>query len=176
MIARRRAFKAAAALARHLADPVFAREWLLAGWRLDAEGKARVVDLTEVYPEAERLDVELGAVRYLRWNMDPLERFALGALAGIRRPRRIFEIGTFDGAATLTLAMNAPDAVIDTLDLHPDDPRSAVARGEIGSAGERLDGHTAQTRVTQYYVGPQGFDFTPWARSVDLVLVDAGHT
>jgi predicted O-methyltransferase YrrM len=175
MIRRVKAMKATAALARHLVKPGFARAWLLAGWHLEAEGRAPLVDLSDTYPDANRLSVDLGTMKNLRWNMDPNERFVLGMLAQIRQPRRIFEIGTFDGASTLVLAMNAPGAVIDTLDLHPDDPRSASARGEIGAAGEQLEGRPERDRVRQHYVGPDGFDFAPWAGSVDLVLVDAGH-
>jgi predicted O-methyltransferase YrrM len=175
MIRRMKAVKATAALARHLLKPGFAREWLLAGWHREAEGKAPLIDLADTYPGADRLSVDLGTVRYLKWNMDPTERFVLGMLAQICQPRRIFEIGTFDGAATLVLAMNAPDAMIDTLDLHPDDPRSAAARGEIGAAGEQLEGRPERDRIRQHYVGPDGFDFAPWAGCVDLVLVDAGH-
>src|SRR5690349_4608970 len=48
------------------------------------------------------------------------ESVTLGLLCAHLRPPRIFEIGTFKGLSTLTMAMNTPeDTEIFTLDLDP---------------------------------------------------------
>jgi Methyltransferase domain len=90
-------------------------------------------------------------------------------LAGICRylkPRRIFEIGTYTGSSTLVMAINAPhDTEILTLDLEPSD--------KIGSAFRHT---TYNSRIQQLYGNSLEFDYTPYAGSVDLVLVDANHS
>jgi predicted O-methyltransferase YrrM len=171
-----RAQQAALSLGRHLADPAFAREWVLAGLRLDAEGKAAHLGFRDAYPEAFRLRVKLGDVTFGRWNMDPFEQYVLGALAQIKQPRRIFEIGTFDGSATLTLARNAPGAEIVTLDLPPDHPASGVARGVTESVGGRFHGTPEADQITSLLGDSTTFDFTPWHGTIDLVLVDCDHS
>src|SRR5262249_2359991 len=49
-----------------------------------------------------------------------VEWLALGGICRWIRPQRVFEIGTYTGSSTLTMAMNWPDAArIYTLDLDP---------------------------------------------------------
>ena len=45
--------------------------------------------------------VAMGDMTYRVSNMDPFELYCLAAIARIRRPRTIFEVGTYDGATTL---------------------------------------------------------------------------
>ncbi len=172
----RKGLGAALSLAAHLADRRFAREWLLAGYRLDAEGKAPVREFYKLYPETAQIVVELGDIAFCDWNMDPTERFVLGAIARLHRPRRVFEFGTFDGSATLTLARNAPDAEIATLDVPTDHPASAVAKGITTGIGTRFQGTPEAERITRVTGDSATFDFAPWRGVVDLVLIDAGHT
>jgi predicted O-methyltransferase YrrM len=168
----RRELDAATALVRQLRDRSFTRDWLLAGWYREQEGQASVVGLSDVYPEVERMSIELGSVTYTSWNMDPTERFVLGALAQLTKPRRIFEFGTFDGSATWVLARNAPKAKIDTIDLPVDHPASAVAAGALSIVGERVLG---EPRVEQHFADSRSFNFDRWEGAVDMVLIDAGH-
>ena len=56
-------------------------------------------------------------------NMAPHELETVASIVATVKPKRIFEIGTFDGRTTLNMALNAPDAQIYTLDL----PASGVA-------------------------------------------------
>jgi predicted O-methyltransferase YrrM len=135
-------------------------------------GRAPTLDLAEIYPKVSGLRVDLGAISYSSWNMDPTERFILGALAQIRSPSRIFEIGTFDGSATRVLARNARGATIDTLDLPVDHPASAVATGVLAIVGDYV---RDEPSVHQHFGDSRTFDFGPWKSSVDLVLIDAGH-
>src|SRR5437764_2176273 len=91
-------------------------------------------------------------------NVTLLELTALARLVREREPRRIFEIGTFDGRTTLTLAANAPDdAVVETLDLPRDMPtRLAIERADRSyvdkpQSGSRFHGTTAARKITQLY-------------------------
>lgn len=111
--------------------------------------------------------------------MDPLEQYVLGALAQVRQPRRIFEIGTYDGATTLLLARNAPDAEVFTLDLPPEGAGAATVTEEVKNAGQgvgrRFRGTDESERITQLLGDSRTFDFGPWYGTVDFVVVDGGH-
>ena len=134
----------------------------------------------DAFPGADRVEVEMGRVRYTNQNLDPTEQFALGAICQLRRPRRIFEFGTYNGASTLILAANAPAAEVFTLDLP--DGEAAVSTVEAeranlrgGGRGERFQGRPEAARITQLLGDSTRYDLSPWAGTIDLVLVDAGH-
>nr|NGX27717.1 hypothetical protein [Chlamydiota bacterium] len=51
-------------------------------------------------------------------NLSPYEVMAIAAIITEEKPKRLLEIGTFDGNTTLQMALNAPDdAIIHTIDL-----------------------------------------------------------
>lgn len=167
---------AARAFVRHLRTPGFAKGIAVSGLRADLEPEAPVVQFLDAYPE---LEVELGAVTYRRSNLDPMEQYVLGALARLKQPKRVFEIGTYDGATTLLLARNC-DAEILTLDLPPE--RAAVIasvveeeRNVTEGVGGRFRGEPEAERITQLLGDSRMLDFSPWYGTVDLVLIDAGH-
>lgn len=168
------------ALTRHLrSDPSFVKELARAGLLADAKPKAPTMAFLDAYPEAEGCEVSMGRVAFRRSNLDPLEQYILAALCTVRKPRRIFEIGTYDGATTLVLARNAPEAEIFTLDLPPVAATAARIPEEIANAqegaGKRFAGASEADRITQLFGDSGTFDFSPWHGAVDLVLVDAGH-
>lgn len=144
------------------------------------ETRKPIHKLFDAYPEVVSVPVQMGTVTYRRENLDPAEQHALGALAQILEPKRIMEIGTFDGATTAILARNAPDAEILTLDLPPDQAAVATVAAEVANnaregVGARFRGTPDADRITQLYGDSTRFDFTPWYGTVDLVFVDAGH-
>ena len=133
----------------------------------------------EQYPSIKDLTVPMGDVRFHSSNMDPYELYCLSALALLRRPRLIFEFGTFDGATTLALARLLPESTILTLDLPDELSESAIlaqaeGRGSFAS-GERFHGTPEQDRITQLYGDSRSFDYTPWFGKIDMVVIDAGH-
>jgi predicted O-methyltransferase YrrM len=126
------------------------------------------------------MGVDMGRVTYRRSNVDPYEQFALMAIAQLRRPKRVFEIGTYNGDTTLLLAKAAPDAELWTLDLSSDDADVATDRNEAINAkesgiGVRFHGTPEADRITQLFGDSREFDFAPWNGAIDLVLVDGGH-
>jgi predicted O-methyltransferase YrrM len=157
---RRYWFSALAAFARAARRRGFLADVLRSGLTLEQEGRAQVVPMLDAYPEIEGLTVDLGSISFRRQNMDPLERFFLAALAALRQPKLIFEIGTFDGATTLLLARHAPDARVFTLDLATDQSHIGTPEG---------------ARITQLFGDSRNFDFQQWHGTADLVVVDAGH-
>jgi hypothetical protein len=83
-------------------------------------GAARPIrHLLEAFPSVSELIIDMGNVTYSHSNPDHYERFSLAALTVLREPRRILEIGTYDGATTRPLARAVPDAEVLTLDLPP---------------------------------------------------------
>ncbi len=69
-----------------------------AGLRADQDRHVPRLPFFYAYPGFADLEVDLGTVAYRHSNLDPFEQYAVGALARLHSPRRIFEIGTYDGA------------------------------------------------------------------------------
>ena len=98
-----------------------------------------------------------------------------------KSPKRIFEFGTFTGATTLNLAMNAPDdATIVTLDLSAEE-RAAMA-GERwektftdDSVGQRFRGTPHEGQIHQLLMDSRRLDERPFIGSMDFVFIDACH-
>lgn len=99
--------------------------------------------------------------------------------------QKLFEIGTFLGSTTLSLALNVPDdAQIFTLDLgtehaegasqHPSD--APLTRMHLGAQGAfDFSESPVRTKITTLTGDSKRFDFSPWSSSIDLVFVDGGH-
>lgn len=164
------------------------REIISSGLRAEAERAARsetdraasAEHILALYPELEDTKVPVGDVQLTWSNMPPAAIYALTAIIRLRRPSRIFEIGTYDGATTLHMAAAAPSAEIWTLDLpeSESDLGYYAAREGVTSkgVGHRFRGTTDGRRITQLYGDSRAFDFTRWHGTIDLVVVDAGHT
>lgn len=140
--------------------------------RRDGQGLAQFrlpgSTLDELFPEIEKLPLELRAVDLER---DPImelplaEHLTLLWLMGYCKPKRLFEIGTYTGRATLALAMaSPPESTIVTLDL---------ARN---SAGLWFEGLPQADKIRTLYGNSMDFDFSPYRASMDFVLVDGDHT
>ena len=90
------------------------------------EARIPVRRLTDLWPSPGHVTTAVGALA--DGNPSAIELFYLGAIVRASGARAMFEIGTFDGATTLQLALNSPpEAVIHTLDL----PADAVDRTRI---------------------------------------------
>ena len=99
-------------------------------------------------------------------------------------PKGFFEIGTFDGRSTLNMAINAPDAMIYTLDLPAEDIRKATL--EIHpweekyilkkNAGSRFSKKGLSNTIKQLYGDSASFDFKDYLEEIDFIFVDGSHT
>lgn len=96
--------------------------------------------------------------------------------------RRLFEIGTYNGATAWCLARNLPTAEVHTLDLPPEES-PALGYGVSDAGNRRRFEHLAyetlplgDSRVVQHWGDSATFDFAPWRGTVDLVYVDGAHS
>jgi predicted O-methyltransferase YrrM len=149
--------------------------------RGDPVPRARRRNLLEQYPNAAGMVVEMGDLTYRVSNMDPFELYCLSAIARIRKPKTIFELGTYDGTTTLWLAKTVPDAEVFTLDLPPELrsewERATLSGPEGGDGlGVRFNGTPYAAQITQLIGDSRSFDFSDYFGRMDLVLVDADHS
>ena len=115
-------------------------------------------------------------------GMPPQDLYALLRVVKWIEPKRIFEIGTFRGITTAHLALNS-DAIVYTLDLpremaanldgySPGDLKLLQSSAEIGSTYRQLN---MNGRIRQLFGDSRLFDYEPYRKSIDCVLVDGCH-
>jgi predicted O-methyltransferase YrrM len=130
-------------------------------------------ELDDLFPGASSVEIAFPAVEIQRAKSMVLplgELLTIAAICRQRRPKRVFEIGTFTGATSLLIAMNigADDELL-TLDLPITDTLGYTA-GAVFAATPYA------RKITQLYGDSRQFDFSPWYGTIDLVFIDANHT
>lgn len=121
-------------------------------------------------------------------NVRPVEAQVLGSLVKFLDPKKIFEIGTYNGFSALHLFHNSsPDAVIYTLDL-PSDKKGMKLRHDLTEAHKDIstmsrmldnfidDDALAQKRIVRLFGDSSSFDFSPYYGSIDFIFIDANHS
>jgi len=105
-------------------------------------------------------------------------------LAGLARALNVssaFEIGTFDGVTTWTLARNMSSGVVNTLDL-PAGERAELTLEDSDEAVRELasdhiyDELPHPASIRQHWGDSASFDFSEWTGACDLVYVDGAHS
>ena len=97
----------------------------------------------------------------------PVAGRLLELLVWAARPRRVLEIGTFSGHATLSMAAAlTPEGHIDTLELDP--KRAAVAQSHID--------RSPWARQITVHIGPAGESIAALPGGFDFVFMDADKT
>lgn len=82
-------------------------------------------------------------------------------------PKKIFEIGTFTGSTTLTMATNSDaETEVFTLDLDEQDER----------VGSYFRDKEIPNKITQLFGNSLVFDFEPFQNSMDIIFVDGDHS
>jgi len=115
-------------------------------------------------------------------TMSTVESATLCQIVATLQPKKVVEIGTFRGVTTLNIALNAPKAVIHTVDLLPNqDPRATVFENAdaevIRKRGDLVFQGTPQEKQIQRYLGDSAIlDFSVIGSGVDLALIDAAHS
>ena len=126
--------------------------------------------------------VTLPANRLMRsGNQNQAGLLQLVVVARAARARRIFEIGTYNGLTALTLAINLPDAVVDTLDLDPGtDPvfplRGTDVANNMSFERRLYEGTPYANRIVQHLGDSASFDYEGLGGPYDLVYVDGAHS
>lgn len=117
-------------------------------------------------------------------NVNFYELLVIVFVVQARRPKALFEIGTFDGRTTLNLAANTPkEGCVHTLDL----PRTGLDQTRFNVedlerklidkpiSGSRFLGRPEASKITQHYGDSAKFDFSLYFNQMDFVFVDASH-
>ncbi len=144
-----------------------------------------VKNVREVLPHEEFADVSLFLGTDDFWINDVpsggSDLVSLCLITRLVRPKRIFEIGTYRGYTALQFAANAPDAEIFTLDLPQgsntvlpitvmDETLSSIEKGET------LKGRKDTAKIHRLLGDSATFDFSPYAKKIDLFFIDGAHT
>lgn len=117
-------------------------------------------------------------------NISLYELTVIAKLIRWVQPKRVFEIGTFDGRTTLNIAMNAPkDAEVFTLDLTASERKDithSLAPFEeryVNKAvsGDRFRNNPGGKNIQQLLGDSASFDYAPYQGSIDLVFIDGSH-
>lgn len=126
-------------------------------------------------------------------NINFQEAVSMSYIIQALQPKRLFEIGTFDGFSTYHLAMNAPeDAQVYTLNLPPDSTfeeysklyslteyRGDLVTHQLGKSlgiGRLYRESSVAHKVKQLYGDSLKTDFSAFKNSIDFCFVDGGHS
>lgn len=122
-------------------------------------------------------------------NVSPYELSVIGKVIAEFKPRKLFEIGTFDGRTTLNMAANSPaNAKVYTIDL----PKGGTAKTALPTyesrrmsdtpyirmkdTGSRFRNSGLKRKIVQLYGDSATFDFRRLYNSMDFVFVDGSHS
>ena len=117
-------------------------------------------------------------------NMTGEEIVTICLLVRWVQPRGIFEFGTYNGNTTLQMALNAPeDCALYTLNLPPDhgetrlesSTQDRLVHPKVAGSGQAFRDEPPRARIEELFGDSAIFDFKPYQRRCDFVLVDAGH-
>ena len=144
----------------------------------------RTLPLSEILGVDFRAQVDL-PFGHIKSGSSPLEDLAcLAALAKKKSPKKVFEIGTFEGLTSVVFAKNSdPGVQILSLDLPsekdvPRTRRSFKAQSIKGSyqSGYLIDVFGSSHQVERLYGDSALFDFKEYENSIDFFFVDGSHT
>lgn len=142
--------------------------------------------MNAVFPGIEAVDVRIvrSFDREPLLSMFPTEVVVLASMVRTLKPKRLLEIGTFEGNTTINLIANAPpDARMVTVDLPPEwdgEYAQQVPSIHVNAAvgvqiGRQFLDSPYRDRVTQVFEDSGTFDWTLHA-PYDFILIDGCHT
>ena len=149
-------------------------------------------DLNIIYPLIEEIDFDeiQTPKKYLipdlnkqDGNVSDYEIRVIAKLIAHYTPKTLFEIGTFNGRTTLTMAKNATKgAKVYTLDLPPNslanlnldvNDRKYIDKSSTGSYFHGLE---SEHGITQLFGDSAIFDFKPFLNTIDFIFIDGSHS
>lgn len=156
---------------------IYRTAWYVKSCRLPA------VSIEDLFPGIEKVELSLHSpLLQMGGNVWTNELVILAGICRAVRPKRVFEIGTFNGRTTVNLAANCPeDAVIYTLDIPHDHPAFAMVSGEErfslkANAGALYRNSPYAGKVRQLWSDSAEFDPAPLAGQIDLAFIDGSHS
>ena len=110
-------------------------------------------------------------------NITPLELVVISLLISTLKPKKILEIGTYNGRTTINMALNQPkDGEIITFDLPNNKTKLPLAPSEEKYILGKDSYRRAHTQITQVFCDSADFDFNIWFDSVDFMFIDGSHS
>ncbi len=106
----------------------------------------------------------------------------LAAICRVRRPKTVFEFGTFTGRTAASFAANTPEeSVVYTLDIPHDHPKlKEVGQEEkyvLGQETRKLfEGTGYGRKIRQIWADSAEFNEATFQGQMDLVFIDASHS
>jgi len=161
------------------------KELLLSNYQqfyANKQNKLTPVNIYDIVPPDTRIVMKNMVTR--DGNVAPFELMCISLLCSYFKPKRIFEIGTFDGNTTLQLALNSPgDSEIYTMDLPYDmeqgkfnlqaaDLKYVIERKKLGLKYQESGGFD---NIKQIFADSAQYDFSRLA-GVDFVFIDGCHS
>ena len=110
-------------------------------------------------------------------NITPIELVIISLLISTLKPKKVLEIGTFNGRTTINMALNQPkDGEIITFDLPNNKTKLPLAPSEekyiLGKDGNRR----SHAQITQVFSDTADYDFTDYIDRIDFMFVDGSHS
>jgi predicted O-methyltransferase YrrM len=149
----------------------------------------QTVNLNKIFPdELERGKIVLENFLGHWGNVSVEELCKICLIVKFLQPKRMLEIGTYNGMTTLQMALNAPkDCVTYTLDL-PDEQIAAIELSKLDSLVSKFFKNKFGTKTGSYFLGRKDvsiiqklgdsstFDYDELGKEkMDLIFIDAGH-
>jgi hypothetical protein len=143
-----------------------------------------LIDFKDIAPAPPLVTID-GRHSFTDGALPQTDLFALLALLKEWNPGIVLEIGTFNGATTCAIALNAPGAVVHTVDLPvgfepsrdqaggiPMDDYHLIRMRQVGAAYKT----TPEVKnVIQHFADSATWDFAP-AKGASFFFVDGSHT
>ena len=110
-------------------------------------------------------------------NITPLELVIISLLVSTLKPKKIFEIGTFNGRTTINMVLNQPkDGEIITLDLPSNKTKLPLAPSEEKYILGKDSYRRTHAQIKQVYGDSADYDFTDYIDRIDFMFVDGSHS
>lgn len=138
--------------------------------------KVKRKTLNDIFPGIEQQTVvahaEYGSLFFdafmteTSYLVSPKEMFTLNAIIKYKKPKTLFEIGTYRGWTTANMIQNiGPDQLLMTLD---------ISQKESGN--EFVDLALKSENVSRIIADSTTYDFRPYTHKMEFIYIDACHT
>ncbi len=120
-------------------------------------------------------------------NVTSFELMAIALLIANHKPKRLLEVGTFDGNTTLQMALNTPpDAMFHTIDLPEGEASTHLPIldedmkyvQDQNKLTRKYEGSTVEHKVIQHFGDSTVYDFANFTKTglIDFCFIDGGHS
>jgi predicted O-methyltransferase YrrM len=144
------------------------------------------LSLAEILPQVEEVELVVPRAFDRKTGISATveEACHLAAIARRTHPRKVLEIGTYDGNTALLLAANTTGSVV-TVDLPPDfslSDQSTLAYADVelnlthrSHLGRQYKSHELSRRIRQVYGDSAQIDWSALGGPFDLIFIDGCH-